>query len=133
MFYGCLICRIYFFRIMSPSSQTFELFICVVFDKLLKPRVSAEKMFSNISTGLYNIFLIITIYCPLHSVYQNIVFVRGKKRIPIIPPDDLYNIPSRPSEYCFKLLYNLAVSPHRAVQTLQVAVNYKNEIIQLFS
>src|SRR5690606_41800815 len=48
-------------------------------------------------------------------------------------PHHLDDIPAGTAEHAFQLLDNLAVAPDRAVQTLQVAVHHKDQVVQILT
>src|SRR5690606_13263725 len=43
------------------------------------------------------------------------------------------NVPTRAAESAFQLLNDLAVTAHRAIETLQVAVDYEDQVVELFA
>src|SRR5712692_849243 len=61
---------------------------------------------------------------------QDSVLILGQQRIPVRAPYDLNDIPTGAAEDGLQLLYDLAVATDRAVQSLQVAVYDKGEVIQ---
>ena len=48
-------------------------------------------------------------------------------------PEALDDVPARAPEHPFELLDDLAVAPHRAIQSLQVTVHHEHQVIQLFA
>src|SRR5262249_25282016 len=55
----------------------------------------------------------------------------GKERIPIRPPQNLDDIPTRANEKRLQLLDDLAVTAHGTIEALEVAVDDEREIVQL--
>ncbi len=56
--------------------------------------------------------------------------VTGEKFVPLATPDDLDDVPSGAAEEALELLDDLAVSTHRPVEALQVAVDDEVEIVE---
>ncbi len=56
-----------------------------------------------------------------------------EKRIPLPAPNHLDDIPSCTTENTFQLLDNLAIASDRAIQSLQITIDNKNQVIQLLS
>src|SRR5271167_1863533 len=48
-------------------------------------------------------------------------------------PDDLDDVPSGTAKVAFQLLNDLAVAPHRAVETLEVAIDYEDQVVEHFA
>ena len=58
---------------------------------------------------------------------------RARNRIPLAAPENLDDVPARAAEGGFEFLNDLAVAAHRAVEALQVAVDDKNQVVELFA
>lgn len=129
---GRAVCGVNFLRVMAAPQQLANLVIGQMIDHFQKPRIFAKKMFAGIASGLDRILLVVAIYCLFHPLYQHPVFVRSEQRIPIRSPDNFDNIPSSAPKSRFQLLNDLAIASHRAIETLQVAVDYPDEIVQIF-
>ena len=48
-------------------------------------------------------------------------------------PDNFDDIPSSTSEITLKLLDDFTVASHRAIQSLQIAVNDENQVVEFFA
>ncbi len=59
--------------------------------------------------------------------------VTVQQRVPVIAPDDLDHIPAGAAEQRLQLLDDLAVAANRAIQSLQVAVDDEDQVVQLFA
>ena len=56
-----------------------------------------------------------------------------QERIPVVAPDYLDDVPAGAAEDRFEFLYYLAIAAHRAVEALEVAVYYPDEVVELFA
>ena len=86
-----------------------------------------------ISTALGFEGLIFSVDGFFHSLPQQPLIVFGQKRIPVGTPQDFDHIPTCAPELSFQFLNDFAVSADWAVQSLEVAVDDKNKIVQFFT
>src|SRR5215470_13049248 len=96
-------------------------------------RILAEKVFTRIATGLYGILLIVAIDGLFHAFDEQPARVRLEERIPIGAPYYLDDVPARAAEQCLQLLDDFTVASDRAVETLEIAIYYPDQVIQVFS
>src|SRR5690606_33049171 len=102
-------------------------------DHFEKLRVFAEEMFSNKFAVVRFVGLVLAVDGFFHDAAQNAFFVASQKRIPVSAPDQLDNVPAAAPEIALELLDNFAIAAYRAIQTLQIAVDDKNQIVELFA
>ncbi len=76
--------------------------------------------------------LVLAVNCRVHHVDQRSLVIPGEEGIPSAAPDDLEDVPAGPSEYCLQLSDYLPVSPNRAVEALEIAINHPDEIVEAF-
>ncbi len=88
-------------------------------------------MFANIGAGHRRVLLILAIDHFAHPLHQQSAFVIVQQRIPVVPPDDLDDVPAGTAENALQFLDDLAVATDRAIQPLQIAVDHKDQIVQL--
>ena len=74
--------------------------------------------------------LVISIQALFHTMSQHTIMVGCQQRIPTTAPDHLEYLPIGAPESPLQLLNNLAVAPHRPVETLQIAVHHEHQVIQ---
>src|SRR5271165_2428902 len=110
-----------------------QLLVGKVFDHLEKARVGAEQVLAEVSSALDKIFLILPVADFSQTPHQQAVPVTANQAVPIRAPDDLDDVPSRAAENRFKFLNDLAIAAHRAVEALKVAVDYEDEVVEIFS
>ena len=102
-------------------------------DHLAKARIWAEEVFPDVVALLHGITLELAVHRHVHLVQQHAVFVLGEQLIPFRAPNDLDDVPARPTEDRFEFLDDLSVAAHRAIKSLQVAVDDKDEIVELLT
>ena len=66
-------------------------------------------------------------------VDERAVDVLGEQAVPVAAPDHLDDVPAGAAEVGLEFLDDLAVAAHRAVETLQVAVDDERQVVQLFA
>src|SRR5213593_3071839 len=133
MFDGGLVSGVNFFRIVATAQQLAYVIIGQMVDHFQQLGILAEEVFARIAAGLDGIFLIFTVDGFLHALHQQTLIVRCQEGIPIGTPDHFDDVPARATKKRLELLNDLAVAAHRAVEPLQITVNYPNEIIEVFT
>src|SRR6202008_4897155 len=99
-------------------------------DHLQQTRIGAEEVLAEIGSALDKIFLILAVADLAHAPDQQAIAIALDERVPITAPDDLDDIPARAAEDGFEFLNNLSVAAHRAVETLQVAVDDEDQVVE---
>jgi hypothetical protein len=64
---------------------------------------------------------------------QQTIVVLGEQRVPHAAPDHLEHVPAGALEAAFEFLNDLAVAAHGAVETLQVAVDHEDQVVELLA
>ncbi len=123
----------YLLRVMSSAPQSLKLLVGHVLDEFKQVRILAKEILSNVTAGLDNIFLVLAVHDLAHTAHKCPVFIPVEKRVPVIAPDDLDDIPSGSAEGGLQFLDNFAVTPHGPVQALQVAVDDENEVVEILA
>ena len=93
----------------------------------------AKKMLAGKRAALGLEILVFAIDAFFHPLAQQTLVVACQQRIPARTPDDLDHIPTGAEKRRFQFLDNLAVTPDRSVESLQVAVDDKNQVVQFFA
>ena len=89
-------------------------------------------MLARVSAIFNRIFLILSVDNRAHALDQFAAFVGFEQIVPIAAPHHFDNIPARAAEHAFQFLNDFAVAAHRPVQSLQVAVDDPDQVVQLF-
>src|ERR1700722_20265723 len=118
--------------VMSAAMQILQLFVRLVAHQFEQLRVLAEKMLPQVGSALGLEDLVVAIDTVFHSLEQLAVKYALEEFIPIAAPDDLDDMPACAAEDTFQLIDDSLVAAHRAVQPLQVAVHYKEQVVEFF-
>ena len=95
--------------------------------------VLAEEVLPCIGPALGLAVLVFAVDRLFHQFEQFAGLVLQKKRIPISTPDQLDHFPAGTAEGALQLLDDAAVAAHRTIQALQVAVDHKGQIVEIFA
>ena len=90
-------------------------------------------MFADIRAGGNDQLLIFAIHQLAHALDQQAFGVAFEDGIPLAAPQNLDDVPASAAERGFEFLNNLSIAAHRAVQPLQIAVDDKNQIVELLA
>jgi hypothetical protein len=104
-----------------------------VLDHLAGARVAAEEVLTDVRAVLRLVGLVVTVGRDVHQVDQRAVGVLREQGVPLAAPDHLDHVPAGAPEERLELLDDLSVAAHRAVETLQVAVDDEGEVVQLLA
>ena len=125
-----VVSRIYLVGVVATAVELPDLFVGEILDHLLKLRASAEEVFAHIGAVIGLVVLVVAVHRFFHALLQQAVVIAGQQRVPHAAPDHLDHIPVRTAEAAFELLNDLAVTAHRAIETLQVAVDHENQVVE---
>ena len=128
--HGCLISRMNFDGIMAAKPHAGQLLVGKMLNHFEQSRIRAEKVLPEVSTALDEIFLVLAVGDLAHALDQQTVAIGADETVPVAAPDHLDHIPAGAAENGFQFLNDLAIAAHRAVQPLQVAVHYEDQIVQ---
>ena len=120
-------------RIVAAAVEAGELLIGPVFDELEQFRVLAEEFLAQVGATLGLVGLEVPVDTLLHALQQQALVIALKELVPIRAPDDLDHVPGGAAEHAFKLVDDALVAAHGAVQSLKIAVDNKNEVVETFT
>ena len=89
-------------------------------------------MSADVRAGLDAVLLELSVEGGVHLGDEDAVGVGGEQLVPLPAPDDLDHVPAGAPEQAFQLLHDLAVTAHGTVETLQVAVDDEDEVVESF-
>src|SRR5271167_3412985 len=104
-----------------------------MFDHLEQAGVAAEEILTEIGSALDEVFLILAVTDFAHALDQDSVTVIAEETVPIGAPDALDDIPTCAAENGFQFLDDFAVAADGAIETLQVAIDHENEVVEAFA
>src|SRR6185312_17028070 len=102
-------------------------------DHLQQPGIGAKQVLTEISAAFDKEFLILAVGDFTKALHQQAIAVVFEKRVPIRAPDALDYVPAGATENSFEFLDDFSIAAHRAVKALQIAINDKDEVVELFA
>ena len=120
-------------RVMATTAQIPNVVVAQLGHHLQGARVAAKEMFAHIRAIVGLESLVVAVHGFHHDASQCAVFVAGNQGVPVATPNQFEHIPTRTTEFTLELLDDLAVATHWPVQTLQIAVDDKNQVVEFFS
>ncbi|ETJ03975.1 MAG: Arginase/agmatinase/formimionoglutamate hydrolase, arginase family [Actinomyces urogenitalis DORA_12] len=129
--HGRLVGGVHLAVVVTAALQGPDLLVGPVLDQLGGPRVTVEEVLAHVGAVVGLEGLVVAVERLHHEVLQGVVLVRGQQLVPATAPDDLDDVPACALKEGLQLLDDLAVTTHRAVQALQVAVDDEGEVVQL--
>ncbi len=130
---GGLISRIDLDWIVSAERQLLQLLVRQMLDHLDQPRVGAPEMLPDVGARFDGVLLILAVDDLAHPLHEHAVAVLLEQRVPLAAPDDLEDVPAGTAENRLQLLDDLPVAAHRAVESLEVAVDDEDQIVEFFA
>ena len=130
---GVMIGRIDLVRIVATAIKLVDVLVGEVFHHLGQLRVFAEEVLTGIGRAVALEVLQVAVNGFVHDALHQAVLILLEQRIPHAAPDHFQYVPASSPEYAFQFLDNLAVTTHRAVEALQVTVNDKDQVAQVFA
>ena len=118
---------------MPAAGELLQVGVGEMLDHLAQAGVLAEEVLADICAGLGGKGLVVAVKGGVHLVDENAVDVTGQQVVPATSPDHLDHVPAAPAEERLELLDDLAISPHRAVEALQVATHDEDEVVELLA
>ena len=128
----CVGC-IHLHRIMTAAVQAPDLIVGHVGDHFLELRILAEKMLAGIGAAFRFEVLILPVHAFLHQALEQSLVIALEQRVPARSPQHLDDVPTGAEKRGLELLDDLAVAAHRTVETLQVAVDDEDEVVELLA
>ena len=130
---GCVIGGVDLERIVSAQSHPPELVVRDVVDHPQEPRVDAPEVLADVTAAGDGVLLVLTVDDFAHALDQQALFVARQELVPFRAPDHLDHVPAHAAEDGLQLLDDLTVAPHRTVETLQIAVDDEDQVVELFA
>ena len=126
-------CSVDFLRIVTTAVQSPDLLVSPVSDQGSGFRIFAEEVLTNVSAVFGFEGLVVAVNGFVHQLNQLTAGVFTQQLIPTAAPDNLDNVPASTTEDAFQFVNDFAVTGDRAVQTLQVAVDDEDQVVQFFT
>ena len=121
--------RVHLLWVVAAAFEVPNFVVTEVSNHLKCAWIAAEEMFSYIGTIIGFKGLVVAVQSVHHDFAQRAVFVACQEGIPLTAPQEFDHVPARTSEFAFEFLHDLAVTAHRTVQALQVAVHHEDQVV----
>ena len=131
--HGRLIGSENFLWVVSSPAHFLQFLVGVVFDQIEQFGMFAEEMFADIVAMGNDVFLILPVDNFHHAGGEQSPFILLQQRIPVVSPDHFDDIPTGSAERPFEFLDDLSVPSNRSIQSLQVAIDHENQVVQTFA
>ena len=128
-----LVSVVNFLRIKAAALQAENLVVAPVGHQRCRLRILAEELLAHVRAIFGFESLIFAVHALFHTFEQHAGVVAGQQFIPAGAPDDLDYVPAGAAEGCFQLIDDLSVAAHGPIKPLQVAINYKNQVVELLT
>src|SRR5262249_49194475 len=107
-----------------------QLLVAHVLDEFEQLGVLAEEVPADVVAALDGVLLVLAVDDLAHALHEQAAPVAGQQLVPVGAPDDLDAVPARAAEGGLQLLDDLAVAADGAVETLQVAVDDEDQVVE---
>ncbi len=92
--------------------------------------IAAEELLAQIGSVFGLEVLEVAIHTLFHPLQQQARPVARKEVVPVRTPDHLNHIPARTPEHTLQLVNDPLIAAHRPVESLQVAVHHKDQVVE---
>src|SRR5713101_2431552 len=120
-------------RVMPAQAEFAKGLVGNFFDQFQQARIASEEMLADVSAGLDNEFLIFAVNDFAHTTDEQTFGVPFEDGIPIASPDDFDNVPTGAAKDGLEFLDDFSVAAHRPVETLQIAVDHEDKIVEVLA
>jgi hypothetical protein len=93
--------------------------------------VASKEVLPDVGAALCFIGLIVTIGSAVHQVAQSPIRIGLQQGVPLATPDNFDDVPSGTPEEALELLDDFSVASDWPIESLQVAVNDKGQVVQV--
>ena len=128
-----LVSRVDLDRIVPAPGQRPDLGVRPVLDHRRRLRMAAEEVLADIGAVFRLEVLVFAVDAFVHELTELALIVLGEQSIPARAPQALDDVPPSAAEISLELLHDLAVAAHRPVEALEVAVDDKDEVVELLA
>ena len=118
---------------MTAAVQLHDLVVGHILDHLGQFRIFTEEVLTGVGAAISLVVLQLAVADFVHALAQQALFVFFEQRVPVATPKHLDHVPAGTFEDTFQFLHDLAVTTHRAIQTLQVTVDHEDQVFKLLA
>ena len=126
---GLVVGGIDFMGVVTTTVEFPNFLVGHIRDHFTQFGVFTKEMFTHIRAIFGFESLIIPINALIHAFFQQPFGIHRQQRIPTATPNHFEHIPTCTTEITFEFLNDFTVAAYWAIETLQVAVDDKNQIV----
>ncbi len=117
-------------RVVAATAQAVDVVVGEVRDEGLELRVPAEEVLAVEAPIGRRVLLELAVDRLVQALQDHVIVVTREQRVPLRAPQQLDHVPAGAGEESLELLDDRAVAAHRTVETLQVAVDDEDQIVE---
>ena len=119
--------------VVAATGKRPQFVVAQILDHFAQAGVRTEEVLPDVGPRLDGQLLVLAVDRGVHSVEQHPVHVLGEECVPTRAPDHLDHVPAGAAEHRLELLDDLPVAAHRPVQSLQVAVDDEDQVVEMLA
>ncbi|CAB4585279.1 unannotated protein [freshwater metagenome] len=116
--------------VVTAAFERPNLFVRPISDHRSGARVTSEEVLTDVSTRFGLIRLEVTVGGVVHQIAERTVVILAQQFVPFAAPHNLDDMPTGTAEKRLQLLNDFSVTANRAIESLQIAVNDKREVVE---
>jgi len=120
-------------RIVPAAVQAPDVVVAHARDHCAKFGILAEEMLTHERAVDRLVSLVLAVDRFFHALAQQALGVFREQRIPARTPDHFDDVPAGTTEVRFEFLDDLAIAAYRAVESLQIAVDDEDQIVEFLA
>src|SRR5436190_16697738 len=133
VFGGGFVGGVNFPRIVPAAIHLAQLLVREMVYELEQLGIFPEEVAADVTAGLDGIFLEFAVDRFLHALEQKAGVVAREEFVPIGPPNDFDHVPAGTAKNAFEFLDDFAVAPDGTVESLEIAIDDPDEIVELLA
>ena len=119
--------------VVTAAAEAHEVIIREVLHERAELWLWAEEVLANVGAAGDDVLLELAVNGRIHLAHELSARIVRQELVPLATPDHLDHIPAGAAEEALKLLNDLAVTAHWAVESLQVAVHHPGQVVEPFA
>ena len=120
-------------QIVTTALEAIDLLVCHALCQTGEFFVLAKEVFAVEAPVFGCEGLHLTVHDLSKGTCQGAGCIPRKQAIPVAAPDQLDDVPTRTCEELFQFVDDSAIAAYRAIKTLQIAVDYPDQVVKLFT
>ena len=126
------VCSVDLLVVVTAAANSPDFVIGQVGNELLGFGVLAVEVLTDVTAVFTAEVLVVAVQSLVQQLDELTALVLSEKLVHLGAPDNLDDMPSSAAEESFELLDDFPITTHGTVETLQVAVHYKGQVVEFF-